>query len=351
MKKNFLSSPKTLSKSFPDCKFLGLNFVSKSSKLCGCCVENCKIFEEVELKDLIIKNAVIKKNNKNNLENNILNEKYFNFLKKYDSNFFDGIKILLCCEDKEVLEFAKNLFEKLHAEVVCISQELSIETASKTLQKNLFGIGFVFLECGKKIFAINHKGQVLDGDEILYLLAWHMLGQNAKGQVVVGTQKTNLGIENKLRALGVGLERLNVSEEQFKVKFEETNAVLGATQSGLIAIKHSEFAKMQGLLVARVLLSVFLENKNIWEKVKENKYVQVEKEVDLGLFERPLPKDVLKTFVNFYGLKLKNQGRVLIGEERNRLKILVESTEKTSALILAADIKRKIVRYLKRGGL
>ncbi|MBQ2713487.1 MAG: hypothetical protein IJF22_00775, partial [Clostridia bacterium] len=70
-----------------------------------------------------------------------------------------------------------------------------------------------------------------------------------------------------------------------------------------------------------------------------------------GLFDRALPKEILKTFVNFYGLKLKSQGRVLIWQEEQKLKILVESTEKTSAMILAIDIKRKIIRYLKSGGL
>lgn len=351
MKKKYISSPKNLKKLFPDCMFIGENKIAESAKLFCCEIENSQIFEDVELKDLIIKNAIIKKNNKKDLENNIFSSEYFNFLKNYDNNFFDGIKILLCSEDVEVLDFATNLFKKLHAEVVCLNQNFNTESASKALQKLSFDIGFVFLEHGKKVFAINHKGQVLDGDEILYLLAWHMIGQNANGQFVVGTQKTNLGIENKLRALGIGIKRLNVSEKQFVIKFEETGSVLGATQSGLVAIKNIENKEFAGLLGARILASVYLENKNIWEKVKENKYVQIEKEINLGLFERILPKEILKTFVSFYGLKLKSQGRVLIWDEDQKLKILVESTEKTSAMILAVDIKRKIIRYLKSGGL
>ena len=351
MKKKYISAPKTLKKLFPDCTFIGQNKIADSAKLFCCEIENSQIFEDVELKDLIIKNSIIKKNNKKDLKNNIFSSEYFNFLKNYDSNFFDGIKILLCSEDMEVLDFATNLFKKLHAEVVCLNQNLSLETASKSLQKTSFDIGFVFLERGDKILALNPRGQVLDGDEILYLLAWHMLGQNANGQFVVGTQKTNLGIENKLRALGLSLKRINVNEGQFVAKFEETGSALGATQCGLVLMKNTEFKNGLGVLAARVLASVYLENKNIWEKVKENKYVQIEKKVDLGLFDRALPKEILKTFVNFYGLKLKSQGRVLIWQEGQKLKILVESTEKTSAMILAIDIKRKIIRYLKSGGL
>lgn len=350
MKKKYISAPNTLKKLFPDCTFIGQNKIADTAKLFCCEIENSQIFEAVELKDLIIKNAIIKKNNKKDLRNNILSEEYFDFLKNYDNNFFDAIKIAVCIRDKESSDFVKNLFEKLHAEVICIYTE-EVADFLKLTVKHRADIGFYFFENNQKIFAINSKGQLLDGDEILYLLAWQVLGQNAKGQIVVGTHKTNLGIENKLRALGVGLRRITSKDSDFLKTFENQNCILGATQSGIVSIKSQAVNSCNAFLVSRILASVYLENKHIWEKVKENKYVQIEKEVDLGLFERTLPKEILKTFVNFYGLKLKSQGRVLIWQEEQKLKILVESTEKTSAMILAIDIKRKIIRYLKSGGL
>ena len=280
------------------------------------------------------------------LKNNIFTKKYFNFLKNHDNNFFDDIKILISSDNQEALEFSKTLFEKLHAEVICF-ENASLDNFPKTLLKIKADIGFYFFENGKKLFAVNHKGQTLDGDEILYLLAWQILGQNAKGSVVYGTQTTNLGIENKLRALGVGLARFKNSEN-FREQCKNKNAILGGVQAGEFFFANSEES---AVFASRILASAFLENKNIWEKVKENKYVQVQKVIDLTLFEKPLSKDVVKTFEKFYGLKLKNQGRVLIGEEDKHLKILVEATEKTTAFVLAVDIKRKIMKVVRSGGL
>lgn len=346
MKNRTISSLKTLHKRFPDCTFLGKNKIYLSAKLSACQIENSQIFDDVELNDLIIKNAIIKKNNISDLKNNIFTKKYFNFLKKYDNNFFDDIKILLSSDNQEVLEFSKTLFQHIHAEVIC-AQIAALDNCAKNFLKLRADIGFCFFENGKKLFAINHKGQILDGDEILYLLTWQMLGQNAKGKVVYGTQKTNLGIENKLRALGVGLVRLQNSQN-FAVQCRKKNAILGAVQEGEFYLPGSEES---AVFASRILASVFLENKNVWEKVKENKYVQIEKVIGPGFFNGRLPKDIIKTFVNFYGLKLKNQGRVLIWDENQSIKILVECTEKTTGIILATDIKRKLLRVLRSGAL
>ena len=91
MKKKYISSPKSLKKLFPDCTFFGANKIDKSTKLFCCEIENSQIFEDVELKDLIIKNAIIKKNNKKNLENNIFSSQYFNFLKNYDNKYWKDV--------------------------------------------------------------------------------------------------------------------------------------------------------------------------------------------------------------------------------------------------------------------
>lgn len=335
---------KSLMKTFPDCLFKGQNKVSVNAKLHFCEIENCKIYDDVELKDIVIKNAIVKKNNYKNLKNNIFCEKYFYFLKNYDNNLFDGIKILVSCDSAEVREFIKNLFQTLHADVFFVEDPVELP---KQILKIKGDIAFWLFDSGRKLFAFNARGEKLDGDEILYLLAWQVLGQNSRGKVVLGTQKTNLGIENKLRALGVKLERLK-SFQNFGLSCQDKKVCLGATQDGQIYLPDT---KECAVLASRILASVFLENKNIWEKVKENRYVQVEKNIEIALYGKPLSNEIVKTFMGFYGLKLKNQGRVLIWQESKYIHILVESIEKTTALILATDIKRKLLRVLKSGGL
>ena len=76
--------------------------------------------------------------------------------------------------------------------------------------------------------------------------------------------------------------------------------------------------------------------------MKENKYVQVFKTIHLPHTNNL--DDVIQTFVKFYTLKLKNQGRVEIWIKDETLNIMVESIEKTTALVLAMDIKKKILK-------
>ncbi|MBR2433767.1 MAG: hypothetical protein IKB21_04120 [Clostridia bacterium] len=339
MKDIYLSEKKDLFAHFPTCKFVGKNLIMKEAKLENCKIQDCQIFAPLQLENINLQNAIIKpRNTKHEKQNIFLSEKYFNFLLNFDKNLFDGIKIGIVCINAHICNFAKKLFETMHAEVETCQTSFDGFTDGKPTQlpRGRTDIWFLLDENAKRLWAV-HAGQTLNGDEILYLLAWWLNGQNKLGNTVVGTKFTNLGIENKLRGLGIGLRRTENLEN-------EKDIVLAAAQNGQIQINWEN--KQHGALLAmRALASIYLENKNIWQRVKENKYVQVFKTIHLPHTNNL--DDVIQTFVKFYTLKLKNQGRVEIWIKDETLNIMVESIEKTTALVLAMDIKKKILKYIK----
>ena len=346
MKNIYLLKRRELATRYPTCKFLGQNKILQDATLENCKVENCQIEAKVDLKDLIISNAIIlpkKQKNKKISKNNFLSRKYYDFLLNFDKNLFDSVKVAVICANTHICQCVKRLFESLHADVKVYESNLPFESGKNgQFLRMRADIGFCVDEKGERLWVINQNGQILNGDEILYLLAWWLDGQNKLSGEVVGTNLTNLGIENKLRALKLSLRR--VVEENFAKTTCEKSFVLGVTQGGKVAVKWN--GEVHGVMFAmRAMASIYLENKNIWFRVKENKYIQVFKVVcNVGQIDMR----TLKTFVDFYTIKLKNQGRVQIWNCGQDLNILVECVDKTMAAVLALDIKKKMIKILKK---
>ena len=126
---------------------------------------------------------------------------------------------------------------------------------------------------------------------------------------------------------------------------------LGGEQSGHI-IFNDLIPSGDGVLTARVLSHIFLENKNIFSTVKDNKYIQIQKDVSLqSLNQKQIIKS--KEFINlfnFYKNKIGDSGRLIIrasGTEP-KIRIMVETDEPNTALVYALEIKKKLIKMLRK---
>ena len=95
------------------------------------------------------------------------------------------------------------------------------------------------------------------------------------------------------------------------------------------------------------MASIYHENQNIWLKVKENKYVKIYKQIFLEQSFKQETLSIIKTIFDFYSLKIKGVGRVVYWFDKKNLCFIVESLEKTTAILLSAEIRKKIIKYLK----
>ena len=125
----------------------------------------------------------------------------------------------------------------------------------KILEEKL-DVGFAFDGDADRLIAIDHRGRVLDGDYLLAVCAQAFLGETQPSQrVVVSTVMANLGLEQALRQMGIGLHRTPVGDKYVVEGMQQTGAVLGGEQSGhIVFLNHHTTG--DGLLTAVQILNV-----------------------------------------------------------------------------------------------
>ena len=218
---------------------------------------------------------------------------YCSFLTKCTNARLCGLKIALDCSNGATGVTAKNVFEKLGArtfvffapqdgnKINCGCGATNPQVLAKKVVELGCNAGFCFDGDGDRVIAIDEKGQIVDGDKILYILAKQSLQQNKLDpKIVVGTEYTNLGIQNELQKMGVVLLRSDVGDKYVSKVMRAKNLLLGGEQSGHIVM--SEFLNTgDGMLVALQLAKILqkqplsqLADVNVFEQVATDVFVQ-----------------------------------------------------------------------------
>ncbi len=155
-----------------------------------------------------------------------------------------GMRIVLDCANGATYHVAPGVFEELGADVLVIGAEpngFNINDACgsthpEQLQQKVVewhaDLGIAFDGDGDRVCMVDHEGELLDGDEILYIIARHRLAQNTLKGGVVGTVMSNLGLEKALAALEVPFCRAKVGDRYVTELLHDKNWSLGGETSG-----------------------------------------------------------------------------------------------------------------------
>jgi phosphoglucosamine mutase len=121
-------------------------------------------------------------------------------------------------------------------------------------------IGFAFDGDGDRLIAVDHLGEIRDGDYALAISARHMAaGRRLKGNVVVTTVMANLGLDESLATAGIDIVKTQVGDRYVHEEMQRRGANLGGEQSGhLILLDHMMTG--DGLVSALALLGVLRES-------------------------------------------------------------------------------------------
>jgi phosphoglucosamine mutase len=285
------------------------------------------------------------------------NEKYIEILKKNFPNNFHlrGIKIVLDCANGAGYKSAPKLLEGLGAKVVSIgikpnglnindkcgsTYPFKIQSAVRRFKAH---IGISFDGDADRVIMCDEKGKIIDGDQIIAMLArrWK-LKKILKGGVV-GTLMSNYGLENFLRKEKIRFFRSEVGDRYVKEKMRKFNFNLGGEQSGHIIL--GKFATTgDGLLVALEVLFSLREGKKASEllnvflpvpQILENVTVK-----DKNIIDEPKCKNAIKKANKL----MKNKGRLLIRKSGTepKIRIMGESYDKNLILKCINIIKKSI---------
>ncbi|MEZ5490372.1 MAG: phosphoglucosamine mutase [Gammaproteobacteria bacterium] len=174
--------------------------------------------------------------------------RYIEFCKSTVSSSlkFNGLKVVLDCSNGSTYHIAPAVFEELGAKVKAIGVSpdgLNINhqcgsTAPENLQRTVVetqaDVGIAFDGDGDRVIMVDHTGALVDGDEILYVIARDRQRRNIDFGGVVGTKMTNLGLELVLREMQIPFTRTDVGDRYVLAEMLARNWDLGGESSGHI---------------------------------------------------------------------------------------------------------------------
>ena len=271
------------------------------------------------------------------------NDKYIKILKSNFPNTFNlkGMKIVLDCANGASYKAAPKLLKDLGAKVIGIgvnpngfniNQKCGSTYPLKlksTVKKFKAHVGISFDGDADRIIMCDEKGKIVDGDQIIAMLAKRWKSKKILKGGVIGTLMSNYGLENFLKKQRIKFKRSKVGDRYVKEKMKQLNFNLGGEQSGHIIL--GKFATTgDGLLVALEVLFSLRKGKKASEL--------------LNVF-KPLPqvlenisvknKNVINLTKSKIAIKRANkimgrQGRVLVRKSGTepKIRIMAESNDK-----------------------
>jgi len=172
---------------------------------------------------------------------------YGNFLKQTvsESFCFKGIKIVMDCSNGATFEVAPAIFTQFGAKVTTLSVtpdgknindncgSQHPENLKKNILKNGAHIGLAFDGDGDRLIAVDEKGTVVTGDQIIAVCAKFMKQKGLlKGNQVVSTVMSNMGLGQALKKIGIKHITTTVGDRYVMEKMVSSGAVLGGEDSG-----------------------------------------------------------------------------------------------------------------------
>ena len=157
-----------------------------------------------------------------------------------------GLKIVVDCAHGATYHVAPNVFRELGAEVITIGVEpdgLNInhdigsthpQATQMAVLEHGADLGIAFDGDGDRVIMVDHKGEVADGDELLYIIAKSRMDAGTLRGAVVGTVMSNLGLEHALRAINVEFKRAAVGDRHVLEMMREHGCWIGGESSGHI---------------------------------------------------------------------------------------------------------------------
>ncbi len=275
------------------------------------------------------------------------NENYIKILKSnFPKNFnLKGLKIVLDCANGAGYKAGPNLFKSLGAKVISIGVEpngLNINDRcgstypsklSKAVKRYKADIGIALDGDADRIILCDEKGKIIDGDQIIAMLAKRWKKKKLLEGGVVGTLMSNYGLEQFFKSEKIKFVRANVGDRYVKEKMKANNFNLGGEQSGHIIL--GKFATTgDGLLVALEVLF------SLRKKVKASQLFNVFRAIP-QILENVIVKDKniisspkIKAAIKKAGKLIKNNGRLLIRKSGTEPKIRVMGESDNRLLLL-----------------
>lgn len=258
----------------------------------------------------------------------------------------EGLRIVVDCANGAAYKVAPEVFWELGAEVIAVGVEPNgfninrdcgathPERLVAEVLKHRADIGIALDGDADRVQLVDNKGKLIDGDQVMALIAatWHEAGL-LKGDGVVATVMSNLGLERFLRGLGLDLLRAPVGDRYVVEMMRERGCNVGGEQSGHVIL--SEYTTTgDGLIAALQVLAAVVQSGRPADEVlsRFEPLPQVLKNVRFEQGE-PLEHDLVKEAMAEAEARLTCAGRLLIRKSGTEPVIRVMAEGEDAALV------------------
>ena len=302
--------------------------------------------QELEIEHLIdntdeIKNASFEKIGKL-YSGNELTQKYIQHIKQSISGDLSGIKIALDCANGATTGVAPFIFGDLEADIETIGCKpnginindnvgsTKIDTIANFVKENNVDVGFAFDGDGDRVLAVDSKGNIVDGDKIMFILAKHLKEQGElKDNMVVSTVMSNIGFYKAIEENGLQSVKTAVGDRYVVEEMRNNDYSLGGEQSGHIILMNYATTG-DGILTAVKLADIIKTSGKSLEELAGEVSIYPQKLVNIKVIDKKSAMEDVEILAECKKVEkeLEGNGRILLrasGTE-NLIRVMVEAS-------------------------
>ena len=289
--------------------------------------------------------------------------RYIGYLISIPCRDFKNIRVGLDCSNGSSSAIAKSVFDALRAKTYVINNEpdgtnintncgsTHIEVLQRFVVEKGLDVGFAYDGDADRCIAVDNRGNIIDGDKIMYVCGKYLREQGRlNGNTVVTTVMSNMGLYKALEREGISYEQTAVGDKYVAENMLENNYSIGGEQSGhIIFSKYS--ATGDGILTSLMLMEACVEKKTtLCDLAKEMKvYPQILRNVrvadKVAARENPKVKEAVETAARALG----TDGRILVRESGTEplIRVMVEAGTED----ICAEHVDNVVKVIEAEGL
>ncbi|CAN1597269.1 phosphoglucosamine mutase [Pseudomonas sp. B21-028] len=270
---------------------------------------------------------------------------------------FTGLKIVVDCAHGATYKVAPSVFRELGAEVVVLSAQpngLNINhncgsTHTDALQAAVLAeqadLGIAFDGDGDRVLMVDHTGTVVDGDELLFIIARDLHERGKLQGGVVGTLMSNLGLELALADLDIPFVRANVGDRYVISELLERNWVIGGENSGHIVCFDHTTTGDAIIAALQVLMALKARNESLaLSRQSLRKCPQVLINVRFGGGANPIEHATVQQASERVTQAMAGRGRVLLRKSGTEplVRVMVEGEDEAQVRGYAEELAKLV---------
>lgn len=268
-----------------------------------------------------------------------------------------GLKLVVDCANGATYHIAPNVFSELGADVIAIGNEpdgfninagcgsTTPEQLKKQVLANGADVGIGLDGDGDRVIMVDAQRQLVNGDQLLYIIAKDRQKKGLLQGGVVGTLMSNYGLEKALSALGIAFERAQVGDRYVLEILKEKNWKIGGESSGHIVCL-DKTTTGDGIVAALQVLTIMVKQHKTLLQLCDDITLMPQTLVNLkttsakALVKHPQVKQAVSLAQN----KLQNNGRILLRPSGTEplLRVMVEGEDEAHVRQLANELAATI---------